>query len=68
MTLIRNRPEALGVVSGCIFLITMFAFIPVPFADYIVKNTAFPQSEVIMKLVQKNSIHKVKYKIKLILQ
>ncbi|KAI1303107.1 UDP-N-acetylglucosamine--dolichyl-phosphate N-acetylglucosaminephosphotransferase [Halotydeus destructor] len=26
-------PEAMGVVAGCIFLITMFLFIPIPFLD-----------------------------------
>ncbi|KAI4476390.1 hypothetical protein M0802_014876 [Mischocyttarus mexicanus] len=38
-------PEALGVVTGCIFLITMFLFIPVPFTDYIFKNEHFPHNE-----------------------
>lgn len=39
-------PEALGVVTGCIFLVTMFLFIPVPFTDYIFKNENFPHNEV----------------------
>ncbi|XP_043663588.1 UDP-N-acetylglucosamine--dolichyl-phosphate N-acetylglucosaminephosphotransferase [Vespula pensylvanica] len=38
-------PEALGVVTGCIFLVTMFLFIPVPFTDYIFKNENFPHNE-----------------------
>ncbi|XP_035724041.1 UDP-N-acetylglucosamine--dolichyl-phosphate N-acetylglucosaminephosphotransferase-like [Vespa mandarinia] len=38
-------PEALGVVTGCIFLVTMFLFIPVPFTDYILKNENFPHNE-----------------------
>ena len=27
----REVPEALGVVSGAVFLISMFVFIPIPF-------------------------------------
>ncbi|XP_043277701.1 UDP-N-acetylglucosamine--dolichyl-phosphate N-acetylglucosaminephosphotransferase [Venturia canescens] len=38
-------PEGLGVVSGCIFLITLFLFIPIPFTDYIFKNANFPHNE-----------------------
>ncbi|XP_033231452.1 UDP-N-acetylglucosamine--dolichyl-phosphate N-acetylglucosaminephosphotransferase isoform X2 [Belonocnema kinseyi] len=41
----KKVPEALGVVSGCVFLITMFMFIPIPFSDYIFKNTDFPHNE-----------------------
>lgn len=35
-------PEAIGVVTGCVFLITMFLFIPVPFTNHILKNENFP--------------------------
>ncbi|KAF3430329.1 hypothetical protein E2986_11626 [Frieseomelitta varia] len=38
-------PEALGVVTGCLFLITLFLFIPVPFTNYIFNDTNFPHSE-----------------------
>ncbi|KAG7203798.1 hypothetical protein KM043_013815 [Ampulex compressa] len=38
-------PEALGVVTGCVFLITLFLFIPIPFTDYIFNNANFPHNE-----------------------
>ncbi|XP_034195495.2 alg7 dolichyl-phosphate N-acetylglucosaminephosphotransferase [Osmia lignaria lignaria] len=38
-------PEALGVVTGCLFLITLFLFIPIPFTNYIFNDTNFPHSE-----------------------
>jgi len=38
-------PEALGVVTGCVFLITLFIFIPVPFSQSILKNADFPHDE-----------------------
>ncbi|XP_014486814.1 PREDICTED: UDP-N-acetylglucosamine--dolichyl-phosphate N-acetylglucosaminephosphotransferase [Dinoponera quadriceps] len=38
-------PEAIGVFTGCIFLVTMFLFIPVPFTDYILKNENFPHDK-----------------------
>ncbi|KAG8225971.1 hypothetical protein J437_LFUL006200 [Ladona fulva] len=38
-------PEAIGVVSGCIFLIFLFLFIPVPFGRYIVETSNFPHDE-----------------------
>ncbi|XP_011860768.1 PREDICTED: UDP-N-acetylglucosamine--dolichyl-phosphate N-acetylglucosaminephosphotransferase [Vollenhovia emeryi] len=38
-------PEAIGVVTGCVFLITMFLFIPVPFTDCIFRNTNFPHDK-----------------------
>ncbi|XP_031848180.1 alg7 dolichyl-phosphate N-acetylglucosaminephosphotransferase [Nomia melanderi] len=38
-------PEALGVVSGCIFLVTLFLFIPVPFTDYMFSDINFPHNE-----------------------
>lgn len=45
----KNRkekiPEALGVVTGCVFLITLFIFIPVPFSQSILKNADFPHDE-----------------------
>ncbi|XP_014274151.1 UDP-N-acetylglucosamine--dolichyl-phosphate N-acetylglucosaminephosphotransferase isoform X1 [Halyomorpha halys] len=42
-------PEAFGVVSGCMFLLTMFLFIPVPFGQIILNNgtTSFLYSEFI---------------------
>ncbi|XP_043584653.1 UDP-N-acetylglucosamine--dolichyl-phosphate N-acetylglucosaminephosphotransferase isoform X2 [Bombus pyrosoma] len=38
-------PEALGVVTGCLFLITLFLFIPVPFTNYIFNDINFPYNE-----------------------
>ncbi|XP_015510481.1 UDP-N-acetylglucosamine--dolichyl-phosphate N-acetylglucosaminephosphotransferase [Neodiprion pinetum] len=49
-------PEALGVVTGCVFLITMFLFIPVPFTDYIFKNADFPHNEFVEMLAALLSI------------
>lgn len=40
------RPEAIGVVTGCIFLITMFLFIPIPFTNHILKIENFPHDKV----------------------
>lgn len=40
------RPEAIGVFTGCVFLVTMFLFIPIPFTDYILKNENFPHDKV----------------------
>ncbi|GJQ65626.1 hypothetical protein Trydic_g7719 [Trypoxylus dichotomus] len=37
-------PEAIGVVSGCIFLITLFLFIPIPFSQSLF-NSNFPHDE-----------------------
>ncbi|KAK9702836.1 Glycosyl transferase family 4 [Popillia japonica] len=37
-------PEAIGVVSGCIFLITLFLFIPIPFSQSLF-NSHFPHDE-----------------------
>lgn len=38
-------PEAIGVVTGCIFLITLFVFIPVPFSSSILEHADFPHDE-----------------------
>ncbi|XP_032666638.1 UDP-N-acetylglucosamine--dolichyl-phosphate N-acetylglucosaminephosphotransferase [Odontomachus brunneus] len=38
-------PEAMGVFTGCAFLVTMFLFIPIPFTDYILKNENFPHDK-----------------------
>ncbi|KAJ4444375.1 UDP-N-acetylglucosamine--dolichyl-phosphate N-acetylglucosaminephosphotransferase [Periplaneta americana] len=38
-------PEAIGVVTGCIFLIALFFFIPVPFSHSIFENADFPHDE-----------------------
>lgn len=35
-------PEAMGVVCGCVFLIIMFLFIPIPFIQYWTTNTKVP--------------------------
>ncbi|GFR29359.1 UDP-N-acetylglucosamine--dolichyl-phosphate N-acetylglucosaminephosphotransferase [Trichonephila clavata] len=35
-------PEAMGVVCGCVFLIVMFLFIPIPFIQYWTTNTKVP--------------------------
>ena len=42
------RPEAQGVVAGCIYLIVMFLFIPIAFYDKFDKHkdTTFPYDEV----------------------
>lgn len=41
------RPEAMGVVTGCIFLISLFLFIPVPFSSALVSREGeFPHDEV----------------------
>lgn len=52
----RKIPEAIGVVTGCIFLITMFLFIPVPFTDCIFKNENFPHNEFVELLAALLSI------------
>jgi UDP-N-acetylglucosamine--dolichyl-phosphate N-acetylglucosaminephosphotransferase len=42
-------PEAFGVVTGCLFLITMFLFIPIPFGQILFegkKDVNFPHNEV----------------------
>ncbi|XP_044576525.1 UDP-N-acetylglucosamine--dolichyl-phosphate N-acetylglucosaminephosphotransferase [Cotesia glomerata] len=49
-------PEALGVVSGCIFLITLFLFIPIPFTDNIFDNSTFPHHEFVELLAALLSI------------
>ncbi|CRL05565.1 CLUMA_CG018065, isoform A [Clunio marinus] len=41
-------PEAFGVVTGCVFLIAMFLFIPIPFGSYLLDNKPdenFPHNE-----------------------
>lgn len=38
-------PEGIGVVTGCVFLIIMFLFIPVPFTDHILRNENFPHDK-----------------------
>ncbi|XP_011500392.1 PREDICTED: UDP-N-acetylglucosamine--dolichyl-phosphate N-acetylglucosaminephosphotransferase [Ceratosolen solmsi marchali] len=49
-------PEAMGVVSGCTFLITMFLFIPIPFGDHIFNNVNFPHNEFVELLAALLSI------------
>lgn len=43
-----SSPEAQGVISGAVFLIILFCFIPVPFLRCFVEEqcTAFPHDEV----------------------
>jgi UDP-N-acetylglucosamine--dolichyl-phosphate N-acetylglucosaminephosphotransferase len=46
---IFSRPEAFGVVTGCIFLIAMFLFIPIPFGHFLFEDKTdanFPHNEV----------------------
>lgn len=43
-------PEAFGVVAGCMFLITLFMFIPVPFGTALFHDADFPHDEFV-KLV-----------------
>ncbi|EEB20281.1 UDP-N-acetylglucosamine--dolichyl-phosphate N-acetylglucosaminephosphotransferase, putative [Pediculus humanus corporis] len=38
-------PEAMGVVAGCIYLIFMFLYIPVPFSDAFLVEKNFPHNE-----------------------
>lgn len=40
------RPEAMGVVTGCIFLIALFLFIPVPFVFNEKRINEFPHNQV----------------------
>ncbi|XP_015124136.1 UDP-N-acetylglucosamine--dolichyl-phosphate N-acetylglucosaminephosphotransferase [Diachasma alloeum] len=49
-------PEALGVVSGFVFLCTMFLFIPIPFTEYISDNSNFPHDEFVELLAALLSI------------
>lgn len=39
-------PEAMGLVTGCVFLVTLFLFIPIPFGNSWLKDNTFPQDEV----------------------
>lgn len=42
-----HRPEGLGVISGAVFLITLFFFIPIPFLPSLVaEDKAFDHREV----------------------
>ncbi|XP_059474985.1 UDP-N-acetylglucosamine--dolichyl-phosphate N-acetylglucosaminephosphotransferase [Neocloeon triangulifer] len=38
-------PEALGVATGCSFLVALFLFIPVPFWGYILDDEKFPHDQ-----------------------
>lgn len=44
--LLCYSPEALGVVSGCIFLVTIFLFIPIAFGNDLMDRGSFPHNEV----------------------
>lgn len=48
-----SRPEALGVVSGCVFLVTCFLFIPIVFGNSLMDTAHFPHNE-----VKKSRFHK----------
>ncbi|XP_011314644.1 UDP-N-acetylglucosamine--dolichyl-phosphate N-acetylglucosaminephosphotransferase [Fopius arisanus] len=52
----RKIPEALGVVSGFVFLFIMFLFIPIPFTKYISDNSNFPHHELVELLAALLSI------------
>lgn len=55
------RPEALGVVSGCMFLITLFLFIPVPFGTSIFNSANFPHDKVSHGIIfEKHRYNKIK--------
>ncbi|CAH0702455.1 unnamed protein product [Spodoptera exigua] len=41
----KKIPEAIGVVSGCVFLITSFLFIPVVFGNGLMDTQHFPHNE-----------------------
>ncbi|XP_012281058.1 UDP-N-acetylglucosamine--dolichyl-phosphate N-acetylglucosaminephosphotransferase isoform X2 [Orussus abietinus] len=49
-------PEALGVISGCTFLITLFLFIPIPFGEYLFHQVNFPHHEFVDMLAALLSI------------
>ncbi|CAG9135277.1 unnamed protein product [Plutella xylostella] len=38
-------PEAIGVVSGCVFLVTSFLFIPIAFGNGLMDREHFPHNE-----------------------
>lgn len=40
------RPEAIGVLSGCVFLVTIFLFIPIVFGNGLMDRGKFPHNEV----------------------
>lgn len=39
-------PEAFGVVTGCMFLVTLFLYIPIPFSNTLLEKGDFPHDEV----------------------
>ncbi|XP_022815010.1 UDP-N-acetylglucosamine--dolichyl-phosphate N-acetylglucosaminephosphotransferase [Spodoptera litura] len=41
----KKIPEAIGVISGCVFLITSFLFIPVVFGNGLMDTQHFPHNE-----------------------
>ncbi|XP_035458082.2 UDP-N-acetylglucosamine--dolichyl-phosphate N-acetylglucosaminephosphotransferase [Spodoptera frugiperda] len=41
----KKIPEAIGVVSGCVFLITSFLFIPIVFGNGLMDTQHFPHNE-----------------------
>uniref|UniRef100_A0A023GE01 UDP-N-acetylglucosamine--dolichyl-phosphate N-acetylglucosaminephosphotransferase n=1 Tax=Amblyomma triste TaxID=251400 RepID=A0A023GE01_AMBTT len=49
-------PEAIGVISATVFLITTFLFIPVPFFNYLTDASSFPHSDFVELLAALLSI------------
>nr|XP_021183581.2 UDP-N-acetylglucosamine--dolichyl-phosphate N-acetylglucosaminephosphotransferase [Helicoverpa armigera] len=41
----KKIPEAIGVVSGCVFLVTSFIFIPIVFGNGLMDTQQFPHNE-----------------------
>ncbi|XP_037085083.1 UDP-N-acetylglucosamine--dolichyl-phosphate N-acetylglucosaminephosphotransferase-like isoform X2 [Pollicipes pollicipes] len=53
----KKIPEAMGIVCGCIYLITIFIFIPIPFGTYIVfSQEGFPHEKFVELLAALLSI------------
>lgn len=41
-------PEAVGVLTGCVFLVTLFLFIPIPFSRYLIDDSReFPHNDLV---------------------
>ncbi|CAH0406988.1 unnamed protein product [Chilo suppressalis] len=41
----KKIPEAIGVISGCVFLVTSFIFIPIVFGNDLIERELFPHNE-----------------------
>lgn len=44
------RPESFGVVTGCVFLITWFIFLPIHYSPLLTNVETFPHNEVIPRI------------------